>query len=254
VQCSVNECPRLSSKRGMCNAHYLRQRRHGDVYASTPIRPLRDPVCAVPECGKPHSALGYCDTHVQRFRIWGNPFTPPPRARFACDVGGCDEQRASPGLCQSHAARKRRHGDPTVVKVVKTTYRIDPDAVCSTPDCGSPVRRRGLCDNHYQKQRRAEDPETFRLRKLTRRAREANAPGGGYSVSDLAGRMAMWGNKCWMCGGSFDHVDHVKPLAKGGSNHLSNLRPACKSCNSTKSAKWYGVANLPRFLRVPQAA
>jgi hypothetical protein len=32
--------------------------------------------------------------------------------------------------------------------------------------------------------------------------------------------------------------DHVKPLARGGSNWPANLRPACKSCNSRKGARW----------------
>jgi 5-methylcytosine-specific restriction endonuclease McrA len=50
-----------------------------------------------------------------------------------------------------------------------------------------------------------------------------------------------------MCSGPFEHVDHVKPIAKGGLNVLSNMRPACGSCNSAKRAKWFGVAELHRF-------
>ncbi len=30
----------------------------------------------------------------------------------------------------------------------------------------------------------------------------------------------------------------VKPLAKGGSHWASNLRPACRSCNSRKGDRW----------------
>lgn len=51
-------------------------------------------------------------------------------------------------------------------------------------------------------------------------------------------KMAYWGNCCWMCGGPFEAVDHVKPIAKGGPHVLANLRPACQSCNSKKSDKW----------------
>lgn len=48
-------------------------------------------------------------------------------------------------------------------------------------------------------------------------------------------------NRCQYCGrgpetGSL-HCDHVLPLFKGGSNELSNLVTACKSCNSSKRAK-----------------
>lgn len=54
----------------------------------------------------------------------------------------------------------------------------------------------------------------------------------------LEAKMSYWGNKCWMCGGPFEHVDHVKPLAKGGAHVLANLRPSCASCNVKKNARW----------------
>jgi 5-methylcytosine-specific restriction endonuclease McrA len=34
-------------------------------------------------------------------------------------------------------------------------------------------------------------------------------------------------------------VDHIQPLAMGGSNHIDNLVLACKSCNSKKHTKHY---------------
>jgi 5-methylcytosine-specific restriction endonuclease McrA len=49
--------------------------------------------------------------------------------------------------------------------------------------------------------------------------------------------MAYWGNCCWMCSGEYQEVDHVIPLARGGLHCLSNLRPACRSCNASKGAK-----------------
>lgn len=36
------------------------------------------------------------------------------------------------------------------------------------------------------------------------------------------------------------HIDHVVPLAKGGSHCVTNLVPACASCNRRKSAKLPG--------------
>lgn len=51
-------------------------------------------------------------------------------------------------------------------------------------------------------------------------------------------------DECVYCGGSFDHVDHVYPLARGGRDNPMNLVPACQSCNTSKGSK-----TLPEWLR-----
>lgn len=47
---------------------------------------------------------------------------------------------------------------------------------------------------------------------------------------------------CVYCGVQIDpfltfHIDHLHPISRGGSNDPDNLLPACKSCNSSKSAR-----------------
>lgn len=47
-----------------------------------------------------------------------------------------------------------------------------------------------------------------------------------------------WG-QCWYCGSHlnpFDNlcIDHVRPLARGGSNEIENLVPCCTYCNQQK--------------------
>lgn len=53
--------------------------------------------------------------------------------------------------------------------------------------------------------------------------------------------------RCAYCGCELDLetmcIDHFLPKAKGGSNHLENLMPSCRSCNSTK-----GTSDLETFL------
>lgn len=42
---------------------------------------------------------------------------------------------------------------------------------------------------------------------------------------------------CTYCGRLADTADHIYPYVLGGSNDLSNLTPACRSCNSSRGAK-----------------
>lgn len=48
------------------------------------------------------------------------------------------------------------------------------------------------------------------------------------------------GGHCAYCGSRLDYkdmqVDHVKPLKHGGEDTLSNMLPACRSCNHYKAA------------------
>lgn len=48
------------------------------------------------------------------------------------------------------------------------------------------------------------------------------------------------GYKCRYCGrklpASYLHIDHVVPVALGGSNHEKNLVTACRDCNLSKGA------------------
>jgi 5-methylcytosine-specific restriction enzyme A len=55
--------------------------------------------------------------------------------------------------------------------------------------------------------------------------------------------------QCQSCGKtaqqSILHIDHIVPLAKGGTNDLSNLQTLCQGCNSSK-----GDRIDPRFDRL----
>ena len=58
-----------------------------------------------------------------------------------------------------------------------------------------------------------------------------------FTRTQLEQRMSVFGFKCAYCEGSFDHIDHVIAISKGGYHCLSNLRPACKKCNQEKHTK-----------------
>lgn len=95
--------------------------------------------------------------------------------------------------------------------------------------------------NRQNRDRRASNPEPFIRAKNAYRARRVSAPRAPYSDSDLIAKFEYWGRRCWLCGTDLApgfHWDHVKPLNKGGSDMLANLRPACGPCNQSKRDRW----------------
>lgn len=64
-----------------------------------------------------------------------------------------------------------------------------------------------------------------------------NAEGHATKTQRQA-RIDFYGGLCWICRAPYQAVDHVKPIAKGGSKWPANLRPICTPCNSRKGAKW----------------
>lgn len=73
-----------------------------------------------------------------------------------------------------------------------------------------------------------------------RRARKQNALHIPFTDAELAARLSMFENECVYCGGPFEEIDHLIPLARGGPHCLSNLRPACHPCNLSKGVNTPG--------------
>lgn len=91
----------------------------------------------------------------------------------------------------------------------------------------------------YMRRWREQNPGYFSQASRKRQALKHASAVAPFTMEQLAQRMAYWGDRCWLCpDGVFETVDHVKPLSKGGPHMLANLRPACKSCNSSKGNRW----------------
>lgn len=88
--CSVEGCDRKPLAKGLCKAHYERNRRNGTpggaIGRARVIRPQRS--CTVEGCERPHKTHGYCAMHYQRWRKWGDPLVCKPPALFGTDHPG----------------------------------------------------------------------------------------------------------------------------------------------------------------------
>jgi 5-methylcytosine-specific restriction endonuclease McrA len=75
--------------------------------------------------------------------------------------------------------------------------------------------------------------------------------GGRYAQRLTAATLAAWGQLCHLCRtDGADTADHVIPRSKGGSDSLSNLRPAHQGCNSLRGdmdlTAWFAAHPVPR--------
>jgi len=103
--------------------------------------------------------------------------------------------------------------------------------------------------NHYQEHRdeiiarviqyQRDNPEQFRSVQHRRRAREIGAE-GSFTGQDIINLYNEQNGRCGYCGitlyDEFD-IEHMNPIARGGSNWPENLILACSPCNASKHAK-----------------
>lgn len=63
--------------------------------------------------------------------------------------------------------------------------------------------------------------------------------GGTYSIIEWESLCKKYNYRCLCCGRNdvLLTVDHILPVALGGTNSIGNLQPLCKSCNSKKNKK-----------------
>jgi 5-methylcytosine-specific restriction endonuclease McrA len=82
------------------------------------------------------------------------------------------------------------------------------------------------------------NPEGARSRGRNYRARKYAAE-GSHTGDEIKALYVKQGGLCIYCRTDLQDkydVDHIQPLARGGSNWISNLQLACKPCNNQKRA------------------
>lgn len=91
--------------------------------------------------------------------------------------------------------------------------------------------------SHHSWQERNRDHVRAEVRNRSALLRGAS---GTHTALDVAAQRSRQRGLCYWCGekvGRHYHVDHVMPLALGGSNGPENIVIACAPCNLSKNAK-----------------
>ena len=90
------------------------------------------------------------------------------------------------------------------------------------------VRKRRWVQAHQDV--RTADENTRRLKKLSN--------GGSHTLQEWLEKCELLGNVCFYCGESKPLTrDHNVPIVRGGTDDITNVLPACGSCNSRKRTK-----------------
>ncbi len=143
-----------------------------------------------------------------------------------------------------------KNHNENLLKAKKTYYKYRDDYILKmkTWRITNPEKIKNSCQNWrknnpyklYEGHRRwtQEHKEHVRMYNAHRRALKRFVTIVNFTNGQLDQRMSMFGYKCAYCRiGSFDHIDHVIPLSRGGYHCLANLRPACQFCNLSKHNK-----------------
>ncbi len=177
--------------------------------------------------------------------------------RFYADTRNSSGYRADCKDCHKAQVRQRQ-ADPRnhaayleYQAAYRTRHRAKARAVTAAYRAANPGRVQAAQaaylarpENQETARRRAREfrianPDRRAEYERRRRAFKRASVIGFITPAMLEAKFAYWGNRCWMCESPDDlQVEHVKPLSKGGAHILANLRPACGTCNRTKSARW----------------
>jgi 5-methylcytosine-specific restriction endonuclease McrA len=87
-------------------------------------------------------------------------------------------------------------------------------------------------------ERLAPSPYARQVSRAKYRAKQAGYKGPHFTGKEWRELVMECGGRCLRCGSSGDlTVDHIVPLALGGSNTIENVQPLCSECNGIKGCE-----------------
>jgi 5-methylcytosine-specific restriction endonuclease McrA len=189
--------------------------------------------------------------------------------RSQCRACDATERAAKIDYERERVTRWRRENPERQRAAGRRQYWADPDRIRTRKRAWHAAnaelvhrRKRASYDSAKNRARirawRAANPDADRLylaahraeaieRTRRYRARKREALTVPFTAEQLAHRLSMFPG-CWVCGGEWSEIDHVKPLAKGGAHCLANLRPICRSHNASKADTWPYPTSVRRMV------
>lgn len=217
-KCSIDGCENeiRSVKYGLCNAHYVRFRRHGDPLGGGPLRDRTGPKpCGVEGCGEKAKSKGYCEKHYAQILRVGE-ILPEKIFPETCTVPNCDRPYYAMGYCEKHyndyvREKRKRNGLCTSCG----------NKIATILFAGTEKRKSPLCDDCYFK--------LTAVRNLKTRS--------GYTIvkklwEEQEGKCAYTGKILTL--GVDTAIDHITSKSNGGLNLKENLCWADRTINDIK--------------------
>jgi 5-methylcytosine-specific restriction endonuclease McrA len=148
-------------------------------------------------------------------------------------------------LTQFYRDKKTRDGHRAICKdCVKAYFRTDGHKQAAKRWNAKQVltiaeRRREYLRKYKREVRRANHAKWREHRRHENARRRARVLGaiGTYSIAEWRALLKKYAYRCLCCGyEGILTVDHIIPLALGGSNSIDNIQPLCFNCNARKGA------------------
>jgi 5-methylcytosine-specific restriction endonuclease McrA len=229
MTCTVENCDRpLRNKAGIhCSGHYSRYRRHGDVQADKPLAPARSKPLEVVDHADGTRTCAECSTRL------------PLATGFHRDSRGPRGHRPTCKTCRVAKETQRYNIDPEASREKSRQRRVQ-----------NLEHVRALEAQYYLKHREKRIESAIAHSHVRRARINGAAHDKGITVPQLRKRH---GDECHYCGitlifGRFKAgkrpknlatLEHLKPIARGGTHTWDNCRLACWACNISKGARDY---------------
>lgn len=169
-----------------------------------------------------------------------NPRKNPRNLQKKRDIDTAWRKKNRIRICGYAAKYYATHRDK--IRAKSTKWR---DENCNTVRAKKQAQRAANPEQHraYDARWRAKNSEELRFRHQKRRALKRGVTIGTRST--IIQWEKSWRRKkfavCYWCSLRFTikkcHLDHIKPLSKGGAHSIENLCISCAHCNLSKNAK-----------------